>query len=165
MVRGEPIRMLLSHAKVKFEDKRISMEEWPSQKANMPNGQIPTLELKKCGTKLGQSNAILRMLGKEHGYYPEDIMKAYHCDQLIDAYLDIIGKIYKPFFLPKDKRADSYPNIFGKLLPDFLNYVEETAGKAEFLCGDEITIADFWIGGLYTNFIANPDVGFAKESW
>jgi len=52
MVRGEPIRMLLAHAKVKFEDKKISMEEWPSQKSSMPNGQMPALELRD-GRKLG----------------------------------------------------------------------------------------------------------------
>jgi len=33
------------------------------------------------------------------------------------------------------------------------------------LCGDDLSIADFWIGGLYTNYINNPHVGFAKESW
>jgi glutathione S-transferase len=54
MVRGEPIRMLLSHAGVKYEDKKISMEEWPSQKASMPNGQMPALELDdEHSTKLG----------------------------------------------------------------------------------------------------------------
>jgi len=54
MVRGEPIRMLLSHAKVKYEDKKISMEEWPSLKKSMPNSQMPALELyDEHATKLG----------------------------------------------------------------------------------------------------------------
>ena len=61
-VRADPHRMLLTHAKVPFEDKRYTLEEWPSHKASMPNGQLPALELKD-GTMLGQSNAILRMLG------------------------------------------------------------------------------------------------------
>ena len=90
-------------------------------------------------------------------------MKAYECDQLIDTYLDIVGKIYKPFFMAPEKRKDSCTEIFEKLLPTFLDQIEEIAGKAEFLCGDELTIADFWIGGLYTNFINNYNVGFAKD--
>lgn len=61
------------------------------------------------------------MLGKEYGYYPKDTMKAYQCDQLIDLYMDIVGKIYKPFFLPPDKREEEQANIFGKLIPGFLD--------------------------------------------
>ena len=34
-----------------------------------------------------------------------------------------------------------------------------------FLCGDKLTIADFWIGGFYVNYITNPDISFCKERW
>ena len=44
-VRGEPTRMLLSHAGVPFEDKRYEFSEWPAAKPTMPNQQVPCLEL------------------------------------------------------------------------------------------------------------------------
>lgn len=46
--RAEPMRMLLNHAKIEFEDVRIQREEWPSFKADNPDlefGQLPTLVL------------------------------------------------------------------------------------------------------------------------
>jgi glutathione S-transferase len=36
--RGEPIRMLLTHAKADWEDNQFSMEQWPGLKASMPDG-------------------------------------------------------------------------------------------------------------------------------
>jgi hypothetical protein len=36
--RAEPIRILLAHAKVDYEDKRITFEEWGALKATMPAG-------------------------------------------------------------------------------------------------------------------------------
>jgi len=37
----------------------------------MVGGSVPNLELKD-GTKIGNTNAIVRFLGSKHGYYPED---------------------------------------------------------------------------------------------
>ena len=31
--------------------------------------------------------------------------------------------------------------------------------------GNKLTIADFWIGGLYTNLINNPNKTFAHDKW
>ena len=128
MVRGEPIRMMLAHANIPFEDRRYTMEDWPNHKASMPNGQMPALEMKD-GTRLGQSNAIVRMLGCKYGYYPEDPLQAFKCDELCDTYLDIIGKIYIPFFKPEDQREAMYPDIFDKILPNFLTRIDPLCAK------------------------------------
>jgi glutathione S-transferase len=37
--------------------------------------------------------------------------------------------------------------------------------KTKFLFGDRLTIADFWIGGMYVNWAKNPIVAVAKEEW
>ena len=42
----------------------------------------------------------MRYLGRAHGnYYPEDPKLGYQVDSLIDTYLDVIAKIYKPHFV------------------------------------------------------------------
>ena len=82
-----------------------------------------------------------------------------------DLYLDILPKIYTPFFKKTDEeRKEMYPNIFDVILPNFLKQIEERC-KDGFLVGDSLSICDFWIGGLYTNFFANPNIGFGKEHW
>ena len=46
-----------------------------------------------------------------------------------------------------------------KLLESKLNN-----GK-KFLFGDRLTIADFWIGGVYVNWASNPNIVYGKEQW
>ena len=63
----------------------------------MPNEQVPALELED-GTKIGQSNSLVRYLGKKYGYYPTDVDDAYKVDALVDLYLDYLPKFYQPYF-------------------------------------------------------------------
>ena len=45
--RAEAIRLLLKHAKVEFEDVRVTHADWPTKKAelNLEFGQLPAVEL------------------------------------------------------------------------------------------------------------------------
>ena len=49
-----------------------------------------------------QSYAISRFVAVKLGYYPNDPLEAYECDQLMDGFEDVLSKVYKPFFV-KDK--------------------------------------------------------------
>ncbi len=63
--RGEPIRLLLTHAKIPFEDIRMTLPEWPAAKGNFEFGQVPVLEVTDAEgkvTKYSQTNSILRYL-------------------------------------------------------------------------------------------------------
>ena len=84
----------------------------------------------------------------------------------MDDYNDVQGKIYKPFF-NKDEAAKAalLAEIFDTIVPNFLAKIEERCGAGEFLVGNTLTCADFYIGGLYTNYCANPDITFAKDQW
>ena len=35
--KADPVRAMLSHAKVPFEDIQLGFDEWPKHKPNMPN--------------------------------------------------------------------------------------------------------------------------------
>ncbi len=69
--RGEEIRLALFIAGVPFTDERLSRAQWLERKATSPYGALPifTTEGKP---PLAQSNAILRMLGSQHGLLPTD---------------------------------------------------------------------------------------------
>merc|ERR1712086_305099 len=167
-VRGEACNMLLTHAGVTYEDKVIPFAEWKDHKATMPNQQVPTLEFKD-GKKMGQSLAMLRFLGRKYGYYPEDPMKAFLADALCDQYEGILSLIYKPHFAKEEDREEMCKNIFEKTLPNFMKQMEEhltnNESEGKWLCGDKLSIADFHVGGLYTNFLTNDSISFETEKW
>ena len=52
-VRGEAIRMLLSHAGVPFTNNAIEFANWKDLKATMPNSQVPCLEITEDSQKFG----------------------------------------------------------------------------------------------------------------
>ena len=160
--RGETIRMLLSHAGVKFEDHRIQFNEWPGLKPTMPNQQVPCLELPD-GKKMGQTRSILRFVGMKHGYYPTDPLLACQADSLCDGYEDIMGSIYKPHFMQPGAEKDALiKDIFEKTLPKYCKIMEEQCSKGhKFILGDKLTTADFFIGMFYTSFVTNPNITFA----
>ena len=45
---------------------------------------------------MGQTNAILRYLGRKYGCYPQDIQKAYKVDSYIDFMMDFLPGLYMP---------------------------------------------------------------------
>ena len=102
--RAEFIRMLLTHAKVSFEDERLDFAAFGARKAagEFPNGQVPVVI--HNGKALNESTAILRYLGKHFGYYPTDPHEAWYADSLVDFSNDLIGK--------------TYPNIMNKRFND-----------------------------------------------
>jgi glutathione S-transferase len=106
--RAEAIRILLTHAKVDFEDVRIGWADWATKKAelNLEFGQVPAVELD--GKLYTQTSAIIRALGKLHGYYPEDPLTAWKVDSLCDSFDDLnthIAKIVWGNLNEEDKKA------------------------------------------------------------
>ena len=53
---------------------------------------------------------------------------------------------------------------FDTALPPFLAHVEGLLRDSGSLVGENLTTADFWIGGLYTNFFKNP-LRYSPERW
>lgn len=89
--RGDALRLCLMLKKIPFEDQRINPANWMALKPTTLWGSMPFLELAD-GTRLGQSFAILRMVGKGTGFYPEDALLACKVDELIDGLNDVASK-------------------------------------------------------------------------
>ena len=69
--RGEECRLALFIAGVPFTDERLTREQWDSRKAAAPFGALPIYTM-EGRPPLAQSNAILRMLGGQHGLLPSE---------------------------------------------------------------------------------------------
>ena len=157
-------RALLAHSKTDYENIEIGFPEWPELKPTMPNQQVPCLELPD-GTKMGQSIAITRYLGQVKGYYPKDSMQAYKVDSLIDRYMDVIT-VYKPHFMKDGPEKDALiKKGFEETIPKWLAEMEIVASEGKFLVGDSLTIADFFIGSFYTDFVLNEHMTFGRDQW
>ena len=106
----------------------------------------------------------MRYLGRLYGYYPSDPRIAYEVDSLCDGLSDQIGGIATPVFAPEDKKKEAVKNVFENILPKFIKSIEPKLNNGKkFLFGDRLTIADFWIGGIYVNWASNPNIAYGKE--
>mmetsp|Transcript_18980 Transcript_18980/g.18120 ORF Transcript_18980/g.18120 Transcript_18980/m.18120 type:complete len:95 (+) Transcript_18980:12-296(+) len=84
--RAEVIRMVLSHAKLEYEDIRIDRDELSrlqKEGKKLEFGKIPILEI--GGEMYSETQSILRFLGKQYGYYPVDLDAAWKVDSIIEA--------------------------------------------------------------------------------
>lgn len=158
--RGGPLRALLCHSGIEFEEEIITFEKWPSVKPNYPNGNIPCLQLIN-GKKMGNTLAILRFLGQRHGYYPKDPLVAQRVDQACEQWADVAPQYVGPGM---GNDADARANVFTNVLPNYLKTLDADCAKGAFICGNELTIADFCVGTLYTNYFANP-LTYDGDKW
>ncbi len=86
--RGEECRLALHLAGVPFTDERLKPAEFAARKASFPFGALPVLTV-EGHPPLAQSNAILRLIGREHGMHPGDAWAAAREDALMDAVEDM----------------------------------------------------------------------------
>eukprot|EP00347_Sterkiella_histriomuscorum_P020251 403338517 len=156
--RAEPIRMLLSHAKVEFEDHRINGEQVAELKAagKLEFGQVPLLE--HDGKYLVQSWSILRYLGKIHGYYPETSEEAWQADSILDAVEDYFGKYVKAAMEKDEERKKVLESEFLAFLPGWITAIQkriENNSDHKYIVGTKRSIADIVLASLAFSFIFN----------
>ena len=77
--RGEEVRLALNLAGVEFDDNRVDIETFRKMKSDLPFGSLPILEVGGKGV-FAQSNAILRLIGRQHGLHPQDPFEAACCE-------------------------------------------------------------------------------------
>ena len=156
---ADQIRALLAHAKVPFEDVRYTREEWGAVKESgkFEFKQVPVLEVD--GKFYAQTISILRMLGKQHGYYTEDPAVNYRIDSTIDALGDLkqaMGRF--AFEQDEEKKKAGFHNFIENVFPPWATAIEKRLAansSPHHAVGDKTTIADFALGGWAYSCVYN----------
>ena len=118
---------------------------------------MPMLEID--GHKLVQTKAICNYVAQKYGFVPADPMTAYRGDKAVEYWMeDVVMKhIFKAvIFVPDAEKPAALEKCLNENLPAaFKLLTEKCLGDTKFLCGDELTHADFHIGGFFTNMVFN----------
>jgi len=147
-IRGlaEPIRLVLEHAGVDYEDRRMNMTKpgWLEYKAGLgfdfPN--LPYYE-EPGGLRLTQSGAILRHLGRRHGLEASTAEELARTDMLADTIGDhraaLVQLCYNPEFSPAMLAAFQGP------LAERMAALEAFLGRSagDWCTGAQLTWVDF----------------------
>jgi prostaglandin-H2 D-isomerase / glutathione transferase len=155
--RGEEVRLALVLAGVEFEDRRLKRDEYAALKPNLPFPHVPTLEIEGQPV-LGHSNAILRLIGRLHGLYPEDPFEAARHDAIMEAVEDFRHRLSPSMRMtdPADKLA-AREAVARDYIPQWGRGIEAMIGAGRFAGGERPGVADLklhmidrWItsGGL-----------------
>jgi glutathione S-transferase len=140
--RGEEIRLALAIAGVPFDDDRIDRETFGRIKAELPFASLPVFEIPGKGT-FGQSNAILRLIGRQHDLHPEDPFEAARHDALMDAVEDLRARI-SPSMHMRDEaaRKTARQELANDYIPQWAKCIERQLGEGPFVGGDRPSVAD-----------------------
>lgn len=155
--RGEEVRLALSLAGVAFDDIRIERARFGELKPDTPFGSLPFLEIEGKGV-FGQSNAILRLIGSQHGLHPADPFEAARHDALMDAVEELRGRISPTMYMTDEAvRLAARQELASGYIPLWATCVERQIGDGPFVGGARVSVADIklymvhsWIsrGGL-----------------
>ncbi len=140
--RGEECRLALSIAGVDFEDERLSRKQWLERKANTPFGSVPVLQ-EEGKPALGQTNAILALIGRRHGLLPlDDDWEMARLEALLAAGDDFRAAVSKTFRIedPAESKAAREKLVAGPLT-SFAQSAEAQI-KGPFAGGEKLSVAD-----------------------
>ena len=171
MARGHAIRILLHHAKIPFIDHLIPIAEWATYKTSDKCEflQVPVFQVED---KLyPQQRAILRYLGRNHGFYPELAEGQIEVDILMDSLEDYYIKSYT-YIKGKMRETpgweeESIPQL--KNWMEFLAIMEKRLEKndpgSKYLVGEKLSIADFMFISYMKGLNLNPNAEALYVDW
>ncbi|MCA3572708.1 MAG: glutathione S-transferase family protein [Aestuariivirga sp.] len=143
--RGEEVRLALVIAGVAFDDNRISRDAFATIKPELPFGSLPIFEVAGKGT-LAQTNAILRLIGRLYGLYPDDPWEAARHDAVLESCEDMRHRISATSqAAPGADRAAARQALAANVIPRWAKGLEQLIGKGPFVGGQRPAVADLKI--------------------
>jgi len=146
--RAEPVRIAFHAAGIKFEDHRISFQEFGETRKQLRFTCVPILEID--GTPVTQSNAMARYAGKLSGLYPEDPIQALYCDEAMGAVEDVTGHIGRTMRMQGEELKAARTALVDGWLTVYLKGLGELLkrGGGKYFADGKLTIADLKVAGL-----------------
>ncbi|HRI17131.1 MAG TPA: glutathione S-transferase family protein [Burkholderiaceae bacterium] len=140
--RGEECRIALHLGGVDFEDVRVKGEDWPAMKGSTPFGAMPVLEI-PGKPPLAHSNAILVLIGRQHGLHPADAFEAARHESLMCAVEELRHTLTPTLRItdPEQKRQ-AREALAANELKTWGSQVERQLGDGPFVGGERPQVAD-----------------------
>jgi len=152
--RGEECRLALHAAGVDFEDVRIQREDWPALKPSSPFGGLPFLEM-PGHPPLGESIAILTLVGRLHGLHPRDDFEAARHESVMCHVEDLRAAIGVTMRMTDEgEKKKAREALVATRLPDWARFTEKHIGDGPFFAGAKMHVVDLklhmvvrWLSG------------------
>jgi glutathione S-transferase len=141
--RGEECRLALHLAGIDFEDVRIARDEWQALKPTTPFGCLPVLEI-PGRPPLGQTNAILVLIGRRHGLHPTDDFAAAQHEAVMAHVEDMRAHVSPTLRISDDKeKRKAREALVETYLPAWASFAEQQiSDSGPFFAGDRIHVVD-----------------------
>lgn len=161
--RAEPVRIMFEMAGVKYEDIRVSREDFETLKPTLPFGQLPVLQVDEL--ILPQSRAIYGFVAAQHGFLPADNVGRAQVDVVIETIGDSDFDVGKWFFEKDEvKKGELKKHIDDVVFPKMLGHLEKLLSKNKegkgWFVGDKVTLADVIV--FTTVYGGIPSVSLGK---
>lgn len=167
--RGEECRLALHLAGIDFEDVRIKGADWPAMKGETPYGALPVLEL-PGRPPLAQSNAILVMIGRQHGLHPKDDFEAARHEGMMQHVEDLRGVVGPTIGMSDAEKKAAREAMVAGFLPAWARSAEQNIPGEPFFGGAKLNVVDlklhmavrWFIGGKVDHIPATIFAGYPK---
>jgi len=163
---GELNRLVLIQGGQQFEDVRISQEDWPGVKEQMPWGNLPVLEVD--GKKLAGTTAITSYLGEKLGLAGDNQWDRAQLESIADIVAETVI-IMSRYWSEKDpsRKAEKKSDIWKDAIPSRLarinKCIEKNNSPDGYIYGNKVTYADLCVFFLFTEVL--PRQYPEAESW
>ena len=167
--RGEECRLALHLAGIEFDDNRIKPADWPALKPHTPFGAMPVLDM-PGKPALGQTNAILVMIGRAHGMHPKDDFEAARHEAMMQHVEDLRANVGPTLRMNDDDKRRAREGLVATFLPAWAASAEKQLGDGPFFAGAKLHVVDlklnlavrWFAGGKVDHIPATIFAGYPK---
>jgi glutathione S-transferase len=167
--RGEECRLALHLAGIDFDDARIKFADWPAMKEQTPYGALPVFEL-PGRPPLAHSNAILVMIGRQHGLHPADEFEAARHEGMMQHVEDLRAVVGPTIRMGDAEKKTAREAMVEGFLPAWARSAEKNIAGEPFFGGAKLNVVDlklhmvvrWFIGGKIDHIPATIFAGYPR---